>query len=245
MKKFLFSLITIFSLVGSTHSEAQSFSIEKDTVRLVYSYTTGGMQMLRDSIIPTGSVTLTWKVASCNFPANWLSAGSPGMCDNKYCYNFSGATGIWPGGPGATEVSNPYSATGTRDFHLQLNLSSTAITTYGTYYCVVNATGGSTDTNMVFAVTLNAPNAVQNVTKTEDILLYPNPCTNDINIVFDGEPDVKTIAVYNNIGRMVSIYKVSGTSANINLENVQSGIYFVRLMNSQGMVVNTRKFTKQ
>jgi hypothetical protein len=78
-----------------------------------------------------------------------------------------------------------------------------------------------------------------------DVLLYPNPANNELNVVYDGSADIKNIGVYNIIGKLLTVYKVSGASANLNLEHIPSGIYFVRLLNSQGNAVVTRKFTKQ
>jgi hypothetical protein len=75
--------------------------------------------------------------------------------------------------------------------------------------------------------------------------LYPNPALNEINVVYDGSADVKDIAVYNLIGRVMMVYKVTGSSANLNIENIPAGIYFVRLLNTHGNVVITRRFTKQ
>lgn len=80
----------------------------------------------------------------------------------------------------------------------------------------------------------------------DDLLVYPNPAGNELNIVYDVSIEVKNIAVYNLIGKMVAVYKVTGTnSANLNLEALTPGIYFVRLYNAQGEVVLARRFTRQ
>ncbi len=79
-----------------------------------------------------------------------------------------------------------------------------------------------------------------------EISMYPNPAHNELNVIFDAASDVKNILVYNIIGRVMSVYKITDSnSANLNLENIPSGIYFVRLINSHGEMVATRKFTKQ
>jgi hypothetical protein len=58
---------------------------------------------------------------------------------------------------------------------------------------------------------------------------------------------VKTIAVYNLIGKLMGpIYKPSSSSsAKIDLDDMPTGIYFLRLMDGQGRVVATRRFTRQ
>ncbi len=239
MKKFLFFLCTAFTLLGFTSLKAQTYTIEKDTVRLTFSGT--DLMYMRDSIVPlTGSSIIDWKIVSTNFPADW-QAQTIGICDNNSCYPWSL---LWPSG--ATKTSHLYSSTsGVRDFHLQLNIKDAS--TSGTYYIVVKLTNTTTlaDTTQVYAVTF-MPTAVPSVSKAiDEISLYPNPTNNDINVVYNANADVKTIAVYNIIGKVMAVYKVSGNSANLSLENVPAGIYFVRLVNSQGEVVVTRKFTKQ
>ena len=104
---------------------------------------------------------------------------------------------------------------------------------------VVTSAPGDSSANKV-------PTAVTNINNQEsNILLYPNPAREELNVVFSATADIKTIAVYNIIGKVLVVYKVTGDSANMNLENIPSGIYFVRLTNSHGDVVVTRKFTKQ
>jgi hypothetical protein len=77
------------------------------------------------------------------------------------------------------------------------------------------------------------------------VSLYPNPANSEVNVVYDEAADIKSIGIYNIIGKLMTVYKVSGKSANLNIENIPAGIYFVRLLNGQGQVVVTRKFTKQ
>ena len=127
---------------------------------------------------------------------------------------------------------------------MSLNFSTAEI---GTHYLVVRLTDTSTGYNKdVRYIITKAPTGVENVSNAaENVKLYPNPASNEINVVYDANADVKNIAVYNIIGKVVSVYKVAGPSANLNIENIPSGIYFVRLYNSNGNVVVTRKFTKQ
>jgi hypothetical protein len=87
---------------------------------------------------------------------------------------------------------------------------------------------------------------VVNVTKSDDeVVIYPNPAKANVNVIFDASMGVKNIAIYNLIGKAVSVYKVNGNSAKLDLTEIPSGIYFVRLINSQGKIVATRKITHQ
>jgi hypothetical protein len=82
--------------------------------------------------------------------------------------------------------------------------------------------------------------------ETDETQLYPNPASQEINVIYNAAADIKSIAVYNLIGRIQTVYKVTGNnSANLQLEGMPPGIYFVRLFNSNGEAVVTKKFTKQ
>lgn len=241
MKKILFFWVIFFPLLVNGASFAQTFSIEKDTAKLTY-IAGSGFVNVRDSIVPIGSApcTISWNVIATDFPADWL-AGT-GICDNKNCYTMSL---LWPSG--TSKTSNPYSSsTGVRDFHMQINLYNAS--SAGTHYVAIklNNTTAAGDTTMVYQVSYT-PTDLPSVSRSiEDISLYPNPTNNDINVVYNSNADIKTIAVYNIIGKALAIYKpVSDNSANLSLDNVPAGIYFVRLINSRGDVVVTRKFTKQ
>ena len=93
--------------------------------------------------------------------------------------------------------------------------------------------------------TINTVGVNQITNVQNDILLYPNPAVNEVNVVYDDASDIRNIVVYSIIGKVMAVYKVNGNSANMNLENIPSGIYFMRLYNGSGNVVATKKFTKQ
>ncbi len=80
----------------------------------------------------------------------------------------------------------------------------------------------------------------------DEIVIYPNPAHDEVNIVYGADAGVKTIAIYNLIGKVVSVFKpIDNSSANLSIDNLPMGIYFVRLVNAQGAVVAARKFTRQ
>jgi len=246
MKKFLLSLSLVIGFLVPRAAQAQSFTTQYDTVYA----TVNGISAVYDYIINTGStsVTLNWKVIACNFPHDWLGVTQFGICDNQYCYGNNSDMHLWNDTTdvGQTFTSLPYPDTTTRG-KFDLSLDLTATTSTGTYYVTINLASvgiGSTSRNITFIIS-KWPTSVPGVSRTDNISLYPNPASNELNLVYEGLPDVKTIAVYNIIGKVMSVYRVNGTSANLDLENVPSGIYFARLMNAQGDVLATRKFAKQ
>ena len=235
MKKTLLFLALIVSVFTSQLAKAQSFNVAGDTI------VTGNLVgNTEDAIIniTTGNITLQWIVTATDFPSDWLSG--TGICDNKLCYSDAL---IWTGTSGISHTSNPYSPD-SGDFHLQLNIPASA--SAGTHYMTVSLKDFSTSETKTETFIVNKwPTAVPVVTNDDDINIYPNPAREELNVVYSNTADVKNIAVYNIIGKVMNVYRVSGNSANLNLRNVPAGIYFVRLLNANGGVVATRKFTRQ
>jgi hypothetical protein len=253
MKKIAL-LISGLSLAFALNSNAQS-AVTGTTPTFhvgdtVYATVTGAATV-HDDITNTysDSVRVQWHVIYSDLPADWYPTGSlttsVGMCDNNLCYGFSS---LYPSM--ATRLSGKYAMAPGGDFHMLLNL--TGATTMGTHYVTLRLVSVNKNTYVpidstttTYAIT-KAPVSVPVVSNgSEEIIIYPNPAREELNVVFDANSDVKTIAIYNIIGKVVSVFKVNGNSANLSLDNMPGGIYVVRLVNGEGAVVGTRKFTKQ
>lgn len=249
MKKFL--LIALGCAALSNGVKAQSFTTQKDTASIDYVLGSGSTDL--DNLIANTAgapIKITWKAISNNLPSDWWGGSNQpnsanqnnaiGVCDNKNCY--SGATAL---NPSTTWISNDYAAGVTNGmFHLTLDLGTSSTT--GTYYITVNLMNGSTSKNVTFAIRALNPTAVSNVNKSSnDVQLYPNPAHNSVNVVFDPNAGVKFISVYNLIGKPVSTFRVTGGSAQLDISDIPAGVYFVRLMDAQSHVLDTRKFTRQ
>jgi hypothetical protein len=249
MKKILLLLGVFAGLFSPFLVGAQTFTVPHDTV--TFTLINGGTPTAADPITDTSNpsgLTLRWHVKATNFPADWLQPSVFGICDNSTCYYNNGDTLLWrvsDSTPGNNFVSATYNYETAGNFNLALsNVPNTAVS--GCYYLTVAITDpASLYTKNVTFMICNTVTAIPNVKSNDDLLLYPNPATNDLNVVYDANSDVKSAAIYNIIGKVMITFKVSGNSANLNLENIPSGIYFLRLINSHGDPVVTRKFTKQ
>jgi hypothetical protein len=73
------------------------------------------------------------------------------------------------------------------------------------------------------------------------VVIYPNP-VNDI-LTVETQEAIGTVEIYNLIGAMVYSQKNCGNKVEINTVNLQSGIYFIHMMNDK--VSETRKFVKE
>ena len=243
MKKILLCCCVILCFLATGRAGAQSFTNYVDTVYMMYAVGSGPQDTSDNIIVPSGgpNVALQWKVIACNFPTSWYPSAT--FCDNSLCYSFL-AGGLWP--TVTTKTSAPYIAADTGGFKFTIDLPASAA--LGTYYVTVrlnNIAIPSDTTTSTFIVTGMTLGTAHVRKPASNISLYPNPASNEINVVWDADADVKTVAIYSTIGKIMSVCRVSGNSANLKLENIPAGIYFVRLINSNGEVVATRKFTKE
>ncbi len=233
MKKFVTLLALATSLFGA-RAGAQSFTCTAgDTI---YVNATGSFTSHNNINNTSGAgIIVQWKMIANTLPADWFA--TLGVCDNKLCYT---GTDIWP----TVQQESMNYASGIGDFHILGDLSGTA--GVGPYYVRIRInnkaipTDTAIQTYIIGKGTANVPTV-----KTADITLYPNPATSSVNVVYDAAADIKTLAIYSIIGKQVGMYRSTGNSANMSVENLPDGIYFVRLMNSHGDVVATKKFTKQ
>jgi hypothetical protein len=251
MKNILLAVFCFIGLVSPAIMHGQSFTVAvpSDTVYATVT-TTGGVTNNITNITAVND-TLKWYVDSTNFPADWLTSTAFGICDDYVC-TFNNHYVLWnPATSSGDTFTSVYYANAAHDStgNFDLSMSLGSATSIGPYWITVNVIGqghaAGTSKNLTFNIT-RTPTGVPVVPNaSSDVLLYPNPATDELNIVYDATADVKNIAVYNIIGKVMSVYKVTGPSANLNLEAMPSGIYFVRLSNSYGQVVATKKFTKQ
>ena len=234
MKKLILIAALSLGLINQ-NAYGQAFSVQHDTVSALGM--TGNVINLHNMITTTQSadVLLQWQVVEHNLPAGWMNIDL-GICDNKLCYPSSVFGGT-------TQQIDTVRSSKSIDLKLIVNPGPEN----GTYYVKVfiRDLANTMSTTTTYVISKWAT-SVSNVSRNEDnVTLYPNPAREDLNVRFDGQAGVKNIAVYNLIGKMVSIYKVQGNSAKLNLNNIPSGIYFVRLLDGNGRIIATRKFTHQ
>lgn len=100
---------------------------------------------------------------------------------------------------------------------------------------VHNITKGST-TNLFYIKTeynsamLNAPQSITN----SKITLYPNPVTNELNIVLANTVTVQRVAIHNLLGQLVK--SDQGNKTTIDMSTLSSGSYLVKVYTNQGII---------
>lgn len=234
MKKILLSLLTICSAFGFSASAQTFLTSAADTVW--GNITPGGTLNLHNDIKSASAspIKITWHIDDYSFAPKM---GTGGVCDNSLCRDSSSLFGL-----GATFTSDDYTNV--------FNEFKAIFTDYGAAngaksLLAVTATSGATTRHLVFIVT-KVQTSVPSVNVNDNITMFPNPAKDFINVLYDAKANIKTAAIYNLIGKTIQVYKVSdNNSAKLDLNNIPSGIYFLRLMNANGQVVATRRFTRQ
>ena len=253
MKRILLAIMVSVALLPSVaKAQTVSFTTAADTVWMDVITSADSNDEITN--LTTDTLTLKWEViAAPTFPPGWYADTALSICDNASCRNNSGGF-LWNGTSGHMITSHYYpSATGAFGFFPSLGGCSVG----GTRAITINIADSTRGTagygyskHVVFVVThpgstLSAPNTIAGTTDNS-VNLYPNPAKDELNVVYSPAADVKTITVYSIIGKIMGVYKVTDTEgANLNISNMPAGIYFVRLTNSNGEAVVTRKFTKQ
>ena len=258
MKKILLALMVAVSLMpamlkAQSTTPTTSFTVAHDTVFMNVITSADSNDLITN--ITGDTLILKWRVVSApTFPPDWYTATALSICDDASCRDNTGGV-LWNGTTG-NMFSSTYPPNATHDtveaFGFFPDLTGASGGTRAITINIADSTRGKSSygfsKQIVFMVTHpGVPTAVSSIVNTDNnVALYPNPAKDELNIVYSPAADVKTITVYNIIGKIMAVYKVSNPAgANLNIENMPSGIYFVRLVNSNGEQVTTRRFTKQ
>lgn len=238
MKKLVLFIAILLSIKTSVYAQVK-FAPHDDTVRnSVYGDAWKiHNDVLNTSSIQNDSITISWKVISNDFPNSWKSSNYTGICDNMNC-----TSGI---PSSSTTQTGTKFAPGTKmDFYMTMVPDS--FVENGTHYVTIemSSDGFANKKTMTFAVSKFAT-GVSTVNKVSDaVSMYPNPASNELNVIFSETAGIKNIAIYNLIGKPVMVYKVTASnSAKLNIESIPSGVYFVRLIDGQGRITAIKKIT--
>ena len=92
---------------------------------------------------------------------------------------------------------------------------------------------GSTELSKIVA--LNASNG------SKSLRIYPNPAKDVLTILTDA--NTEGVSIFDINGRLA--LSVVDKSQNVNIQNLASGVYFVRMMDKTGFVGSPVRFVKQ
>ncbi|MBO4654916.1 MAG: T9SS type A sorting domain-containing protein [Bacteroidales bacterium] len=166
-----------------------------------------------------------------------------GMWKEAGIYTFAYA--VVKSGPQSADNGIPYygaSLVGGHDSHIGLGSArDTVVFDYFRIYVDSVYTGESSFNMNASADVTPAPEAEINT--VVDMKVYPNPASNNVNVVLEGISGQTMITVHDMSGKAVSSMRVDiandGQIINLPVDNYSQGIYFVKAVN--GKAVMTKK----
>ncbi len=248
MKKILLVCLGVINIVFAGKTSAQTFTIPHDTINATYH---NDQLTMYSNItnISANPIKIKWRVLNHNFPPGWTTKDALGICDNVLCWQNDNDR--FTNGSGTLFTTNDIPPGNTEDqgmFYLVLVDINNAES--GTYYMTMRLED-QTNTyqkDVTFVVNKWPAGISSNAAKADkNITLYPNPARSTINLNFNPGAGIRTVALYNLIGKNVASYRVNGNSGKMTLDisSIPAGIYYVRLQNAEGEVIATRRFTRQ
>ncbi len=106
-------------------------------------------------------------------------------------------------------------------------------------YLVVEDDQGARDTAYVKITVLGTVTKVSLSTRRSHLIIYPNPCLDDVHVVLDGKEKDTTLEVLNNTGRVLLLKRLYGSrKTTLHLGGFAPGVYFIRLTTWLSAVVS-------
>lgn len=176
--------------------------------------------------------SVTWEAIPTELPQDWELQ----ICDNVTCY-LSGVYGntitidkntdqAYLAPQVTVPTSNPF---GTATIDLVLK----------------NADSGEVEDMLTYTITIDEWVTSVEVLRKE-INIYPNPVTSSLNIDFVNYENVSSVEIYNLVGRQIDVVEVLNTNETFtyNAYDLNEGMYLVHLLDNNGHVVGTKRFSK-
>ncbi len=237
MKKVFY--LSIISMLVSASAQAQSFTMQRDTVSTeLKDHQIDQYNYIRNT--SGSSIQVQWRIISHNLPQDWVDSAKWGLCDNITCYDNATLGGV-------TRTTDPIPAGDSCLFKGQLEGSSPAVTSKGEFYYTAELTQGTTTDTVTFVVFEWNTNISSISGNQNDVTIYPNPAKDILNVQYDKNAGIRNISIHNLVGKQVASFRVngSGNSVKLDINNIPSGVYFLRLKDNTGRVTATRRFTHQ
>lgn len=129
------------------------------------------------------------------------------------------------------------------------NNSNYTVTQQGIYYVEVTSEGGCvcTDTVVVNLDSTCFSNVNTLAFGSSELVIYPNPASNQLNVKLkELSDDNLIIQIYDLSGKKITNFNVNTNSniTTIDIKDIESGIYFISLINQKTKIIKQTKFIK-
>jgi hypothetical protein len=223
MKNILTLFLITFSIIGS----AQNFHFEP-TNELSKTISLNGLSDLKIDIIRNNTVDtlyLKYELITNTLPDEWYQ----GYCDNHGCWGSLPESGVMS--PCFDEINS----------YITLSIDPTGYDGSGTVEYFVYETDHYED-GLLMTFHIDTPGFVGTEEMDNTIIqIYPNPAMDYIQITSGSAID--KIRIYSLTGQLVNELNQIENNENINISNLEEGIYLMEVLQRDGLVF-TQKLKK-
>jgi hypothetical protein len=117
------------------------------------------------------------------------------------------------------------------------------LTAASTYDVRVKAVCANSESDFITSSFTTEGVGIDNITLASSINLMPNPADNYIELTINSNVEVKEAVVFNAFGQMIQTVELNNNHARIDLSNMASGMYFVRVSGDNATA--TKKFIRK
>jgi hypothetical protein len=186
-----------------------------------------------------GNKQVTWSVVKLSGPSQWSFTN----CDAASCYSAQSPYNYLSNYNTPTPWTIAPNTSGVFTFHVVLR----NIAGNGVYKLTAWVDGDSMNTAVSRMLNINVTQAVGfSKISAPEVKLYPIPANDILNVDLNNFNAAKRVEVYNLIGAKMGSYPVDGDSNNsIPVNNLNPGMYFVKVMDSRNGILTTKTFQKR
>jgi hypothetical protein len=234
MKKILLFVPIILGFANTIFAQALSIT-PADSVSVEETVTTNNDEVVLYAYVKNDStedVTVTWRIIENDSPLDW----SVSYCDNTNCLDLSTTTQssflLKADSSSILKMAYlPFLVDGESNIEVQVSIA-------GVPSSVVNVT--------YFAKVIADPVSIRDI-DASTLSIYPNPTTNFIQIKgIENANQNTTLEVYSIIGKKVLTQNIPAVNeAKINVQNLENGVYLVKLFDQQRNLFYTKTFVKK
>ncbi len=225
-------IVFIGLCLASAQGFAQGFTVAHDTTYASVNGTADVHNGITNSS-NLSSLNITWE-GTLYAPSGWSVTG---ICDlvngssNGNCYN-------WPIGQTPLTIPAGLSA----DFKVSVSNAAAANNSVCYFSLLIKSTGLPNKT--IWYKMTKDPLGVNTINRVNDaVVIFPNPARDVVNIAIDPSMGASTMVISNLIGRTIGSYNVITGVQKIDMDNAPTGLYFLRVFDNQGKLLETKKFT--
>jgi hypothetical protein len=199
------------------------------------------------------SLTFKWQLLSdsTEHPAGWLLTG---ICDNVICrspysaFYYHEEQTSFPILPGETNANKTlleariYAPVGSAD-----GIGVFRVKVRAFYSSDAGFANPLQTKTVVFIVKKNVTAIATIQADDKRVTLYPNPATNTLQVYADKNLNPQSISIMNISGAqsITTAVEKGKETTNININSLAAGIYTVRITDTNGNMITTRKFVKK